>query len=91
MKLLALSIYDSAVGCYQQPFYARSRGEAVRLFSDACQDKSSPFGKHPHDFTLMQVGEFDDQSGALNQTTHSKIISALECLPTGTDEIPFNQ
>lgn len=57
------SVYDSKVGSYMQPFAMRSRGEAVRGWIDAVNDEKTQFNKHPEDFTLMELGEWDDQTG----------------------------
>lgn len=63
MKVLLLSVFDSKVGAYGPVVMARSKGEAVRQFTDWCRDPQLPFGKHPADYRLVLVGEFDDVSG----------------------------
>lgn len=70
MKLKVFTVYDSKVGAHLQPFYARSTGEAIRSFSQAVMDTNTQFNKYPADFTLFEVGSWDDQSCVfdLNQT-----------------------
>lgn len=58
-------VYDSKVGAYLQPFFAASKGEAIRSFSDVCNDSNSMFYKHSEDYTLFELGSFDDQSAVL--------------------------
>lgn len=80
MKLSVYSVLDKAVGAFLQPFFSRSKGEAIRSFSDAVQDKSHQFYKHASDFLLMELGVFDDHSGVFQSHEPVRIISALECI-----------
>lgn len=63
--LLLCSVYDTKVSAFSPPFVCKSRGESIRSFSDACGDDSLPFKKHPADYVLHFIGEFDDQTGRL--------------------------
>lgn len=38
---------------------------AIRQFSDYVNDKNHPWGKHPEDYTLMSIGEYDDESAEI--------------------------
>lgn len=65
MELMIYSVYDSKAEAFLQPFFAVSRGAAVRMFSDAAQDESHAFHKHAEDFTLFEVGRFDQVKGVV--------------------------
>lgn len=65
MIRIACSVFDSKVGAYAQPFYVATRGEAIRSFTDACKDDKLPFSRHPADYRLFALGEFDDSVGRL--------------------------
>lgn len=54
------SIYDCKVECYGQPFFMQANGAAVRAFSEVVADKSTGIGKYPADYTLFEIGSFDD-------------------------------
>lgn len=82
MKLIVHSVLDKAVGAFLQPFYSRSRGEAIRSFSDACSKPESPFWQHSDDYVLYYFGEFDDGSGMFECGEPSRVLSARECLNT---------
>jgi hypothetical protein len=60
MILRLFTVYDSAAEAYLPPFYTKSSGEALRSFSDTCADTTHAFHKHPNDYTLFHVGQFDD-------------------------------
>jgi len=78
MSLLMFSVYDSKVGAYANPFFVRTRGEAVRSFADACQDDSLPFKKHPGDYVLYCVGSWDEVGGVVESRGPERVIGADE-------------
>ncbi|UIB81480.1 nonstructural protein [Flyfo microvirus Tbat2_160] len=65
MILKIFTIYDSKVEAYMQPFFMQSKGAALRAFTDTISDRSTQFSKHPQDFTLFEIGEYDDSTGTL--------------------------
>ncbi|QCQ85000.1 nonstructural protein [Blackfly microvirus SF02] len=66
MRLILCAVFDSKVGAYTPPFACKTKGEAIRSFSDACLDEKGTFIKHPSDFRLFYLGEYDDNSGMLH-------------------------
>lgn len=65
MKWFVFSVYDQASNVHDKPFVARSEGEAVRMFRDACKDENTVLGNHPEDFMLKELGMYDDNEGLL--------------------------
>lgn len=68
MKLKMYSMFDSKTQSYGTPFFQRTRGEAERTFKTWANDETTNVGNYPEDFTLMEVGEFDDQTCILTCT-----------------------
>lgn len=62
MRLVCFAIYDSKVGAYMQPFFQQSKGSAIRGFTDVANDSTSGLFKHPEDYTLFELGSFDDST-----------------------------
>lgn len=60
MKLKLYSVFDSKIGVYCHPMCLLSTGEALRAFGEIFNDPASKFNKYPADFTLFEIGEFDD-------------------------------
>lgn len=60
MLFTVFSIYDSAIKTWMPPIYARNNGEMIRNFSDACNASDSKLSKHPSDYSLFEIGTFDD-------------------------------
>lgn len=78
MRLGVFSVYDQAVKSFLQPFYARHVGEAVRSFTDLANNPETNVYRHPGDFVLYRLGEFDDGSGLFECGEPVRIVSARE-------------
>jgi len=77
MKVFTL--YDSAAEAYDPPHFIRSTGEAVRLFSNAVKDPQTKVAKHPDDYTLFEIGEFDELTGQISMyNAHKSLGVATE-------------
>lgn len=60
MKMVVVAIFDSAAGCYTRPECVAAAPVAVRAFKDQVNNKQTAIGQHPDDYTLFELGEFDD-------------------------------
>ncbi len=67
MNFRIFCVFDSKARAYLPPFFLPEAGQAVRSFKDACNDKAHAFGQHPEDYTLFEIGTFDDREGKLLQ------------------------
>lgn len=65
MILRVYGVFDTKAEVYGRPFFTRMRGEAIRAWSDALVDGQSEYAKHPGDYNLFELGEFDQGSGLL--------------------------
>lgn len=77
MKLNIFSVYDSKAESYTPPYFQHKTAQAIRIFSDCCNDEGHTFGKHPADYTLFDLGIYDDDTGTITQ---DKIISVANGL-----------
>lgn len=82
MKTIGFSIFDSKAEVYGPPFFAPAIGLAVRHFGDLCRDPNSALSKHPGDYRLFRIGEFDDSTGVVGMGD----IVAPVLLATGDQE-----
>lgn len=82
MKLKLFAIYDTKAEAYMTPFYLATKGMALRVFADCCNDPDHNFGKNPEDYVLFELGEFDANTGKHEMlraaTTVSNGISTLK-------------
>jgi hypothetical protein len=60
MEHKVFSIYDSKTETYSKPFYMKTIGEATRAFGDLANNKDTDVGRHPEDYTLFNLGVFED-------------------------------
>lgn len=65
MKKKVYAIHDSKIEAFMQPFVMHTAGEALRGFAELANDPQTNISKHPTDFTLFELGEYDEKSGAL--------------------------
>lgn len=80
MIMQVFSVLDKAVGAYLPPVFARSRGEMLRSFSQAVNTPDHQFAKHSVDYTLFQIGTWDDNSGMFQPMEPQRILGAIEVL-----------
>jgi hypothetical protein len=71
-KLLA--VRDSALNAFGRPFVAPATGAAVRSFNDEVNNPQSDLFKHPDDYELYELGEFDDSDGTFHLLPQPKSI-----------------
>ncbi len=67
MNFRIFVVFDSKARAYLPPFFLPEAGQAVRSFKDAVNDPKHAFGQHPEDYTLFEIGTFDDREGKLLQ------------------------
>lgn len=60
MLLQVYAVYDSGISAWRLPMFARSKGEILRCWADAVNNPQSDFAKYPSDYTLFEVGSWDD-------------------------------
>jgi len=65
MKIKLFTILDHKAEAYLPPFQQPSTNMAIRLFSDSVCDETHAFNKHPEDYTLFEIGSFDDDSATI--------------------------
>lgn len=77
------TVYDSKVGAYLPPFFMSARGEALRAFVDTISDDKSVISKHPEDYTLFELGEYDNLTAKFDMyETPVSLGVAIELIPS---------
>lgn len=65
MISIIFSIYDSKAEFYLPLVLFNSKGESLRNFADAVNNPDTMLSKHAADFTLFEVGSFDNTTGEI--------------------------
>ena len=74
------SCYDKKAGYYLGLFPARSDGEAARMVEDAVKNPESAIARHPGDYCLYRVAEWDNCSAGFTNCTPTVIVEAAALL-----------
>lgn len=82
MRKYLCSVRDSAAVTFAAPFVAVSQGFAIRMFRDAIarNDVENMMAKHPQDFELYVIGEFEEENGKLIPCEPVMIIRGQDCV-----------
>jgi len=77
MKMVMVSIKDTAADAFGRPAFVASEGVAVRQFQDEVNRSSddNQLYKHPDDFHLYYLGLFDDATGKIDLLETPKLIA----------------
>ena len=75
MRHYVCSVFDRKAEAYLPLFLAATKGVAVRGFVDTCDQEGHPFRKHPDDYSLRGLGEWDDVSGDYIQYGEYEVLA----------------
>lgn len=79
MRLKVYSIYDSVARMYDRPMCFRNDEEAKRSFIDLVENDQTVLARHPSNFSLVSIGEFDDSDASLRpQDNVYTVMTAIE-------------
>ncbi len=92
MKHKIFSIFDVKAQAYLPPFCLPERGMAIRTFSDCVNSKDHQFSLHPGDYTLFELGVWDDAVAIIASQAGSKVVNGLEVVISepGTAQLPVD-
>lgn len=76
-KMKVFSAFDSKLEVWTTPMFFLHTGQAERTWIELCSDPASMLAKHPVDYTLFQIGEFDDATGSLSALQPVQVMTAL--------------
>lgn len=88
-KIFVYSLYDSKVQAFACPWFMRARGEAIRAVEEVVNDPNSVVCRHPEDFTIMELGEYDDANGQF--TNHTAPVNLGPAASLRRQAVPQNQ
>ncbi len=73
MILKIYSVYDSKAEAFLPPFFQATKAMAIRIFENVANDPKHQFGANPADYTLFEIGQFDDESAKIeaHKTPHN--------------------
>ena len=79
MKFKIFSIFDSKAESFNTPMFLAAKGQAIRAFDDEANRPESEIHKHPEDYTLFCLGDFESDTGKVEPlTTPESLGLAIE-------------
>jgi len=80
MNVNIYAVYDTKAEAFGAPFTLQADGIAVRSFIQACENPESEFNRYPNDFTLYQIGTYDDSNAFIATNKPEELITAAQAL-----------
>ncbi len=74
MKLKIFTVYDTKAMAYLPPFFLPNELMAKRVFGDMADDVTHQFGKHPEDYSLYEMGNFDDANAKFEISEKAPVL-----------------
>lgn len=63
MKMKVFTVFDSKAEIFGTPIYSATTASGIRIFEAACNEEGRDFNKWPGDYTLFEIGEWNDNTG----------------------------
>jgi len=76
MKTMMFSVFDVKAAVFGTPFFMPREAAAIRAFGDLANDLQTMVGKHPEDFILYHIGDFDDEHADVDTVKPRSIVTA---------------
>lgn len=83
---LMFTVYDSKAETFMPPFFVPAIGLAIRAFEDCVNSDDHHFGKHPADYTLFALGEFNTDTGSFELKDRTSVGNGVEFVNPLTPE-----
>lgn len=78
MIWVMFAVKDSAIDAFNRPFCAHTTATAIRSFTDEVNRQGSEMNSHPEDYSLHDLGTWDDGNGKFTQ-------DGVRCVVRGQD------
>lgn len=78
MILRIFAIYDKALAAYGQLMTYTAKGQATRQFTDEVNRKDSELNKHPEDYALYFLGDYNNETGEVHIAKPTCVAQALD-------------
>lgn len=77
MKHVMLAVRDSAVRAFNRPIFVPTLEVGIRSFYDEAKrnEPDNQMSKHPEDFELWYLGEYDDETGIVDDQNSIRLVA----------------
>jgi hypothetical protein len=78
MNLNVYAIYDKLQQTFMTPMFQHNDGTMLRMIQQAVNDKESYIYKNPQDYSIYQIGEWNDNGELKGLENNRKVVEAVE-------------
>ncbi len=86
MRHRVFSVLDTKAKAFLPPFTCPEVGIATRLFGDMVNEPKHQFARHPEDYSLFEIGLFDDSSALVEPFGPEMVITGLQAIVKAGDD-----
>lgn len=72
------AVLDCKAEAYLQPIFAPTNAVAKRIFIEAALDQNHNFHKYAADYTLFEIGKFDEETANITAIPPNNLGNALQ-------------
>ncbi len=90
MKQYVFAVFDSKSEMFNQPMFFKAKGEALRAFEDEANRPDSAIFKHPGDYTLFLIGDYNVDTGLLTPMPTPTSLGLGVEFQNPENQIPLN-
>lgn len=76
MKVKCYAVLDAKISDFHLAIFDIKDEGAIRQFADAVNDKQTKWNRHPEDYSLWSVGEFDTEKGIIQGSIPQNLVNA---------------
>lgn len=76
------SVRDNVVQAFLQPFFSPNSGSAIRSLQEVVNDPNHTFAKTPADFSLYELGDYDDSNGIITAIEPNRLLTLSDLVKT---------
>jgi hypothetical protein len=89
MILGVFCVFDSKAVTFGMPFFTQNRGSAQRgIQMQIRQDPNSMLAQYPSDFSLMEMGTYDDETGLFQTQSGTFVIKISDLVEANNEQQP---
>lgn len=77
MIVKCYAVLDAKIADFHLAIFDLKHEGAMRQFSDAVNDKQTKWNRHPEDYSLWYVGEFDTSKGKLEGAVPESLVNGV--------------
>lgn len=83
------TIYDAKAKAYLPPFFMHQTGMASRAFINGAADPQSKFHMNPEDFSLHDIGTYDDETALIKPHQITVVITGIQAHASISHDSPI--